>query len=461
MQPSTASQLSQPPPTAFVRRVSDLADPKLIGALRRAGGIGLAIGLVALFAVMSQKTHEVDRSRLAVAAQYGATQIEAILARAETGVLKHRAALDAALAPNATDVERLAARRAIVEAAADSPILGATILDASGSVELDVGAVDATGFGPVIAPFRFEDARRIDQRARLMPAPERNALLLAIPMDAPSPRTLVLALDASVFTDSLVLARNTAAKAPLAFLSDRDGRLILASGADVSRTRVVVPAMPAEHQSIEDMAVSELARESDESNSEMACAPLASGQLAVHVIGAKVDVWRLTQENWQVLVAAFAPMLLALILAVSFVQNEWRRRDRRANTSADAVARAEIAADLLDAGVLEWRISDSGLSSSEGWRTLFAEGAAVADEDISNWLSRIHPDDEAAARQGYQSLQDGERDTLSQMLRVRGSSGAYIKVQERARVRRGRDDKPVRIVMVHTLVHRDPLTVRE
>ena len=30
--------------------------------------------------------------------------------------------------------------------------------------------------------------------------------------------------------------------------------------------------------------------------------------------------------------------------------------------------------------------------------TLFAEGAAVADEDISNWLSRIHPDDEAAAR---------------------------------------------------------------
>jgi len=28
-------------------------------------------------------------------------------------------------------------------------------------------------------------------------------------------------------------------------------------------------------------------------------------------------------------------------------------------------------------------------------------------------------------------------------------------------VRRGRDDKPVRIVMVHTLVHRDPLTVRE
>ena len=131
MQPSTASQLSQPPPTAFVRRVSDLADPKLIGALRRAGGIGLAIGLVALFAVMSQKTHEVDRSRLAVAAQYGATQIEAILARAETGVLKHRAALDAALAPNATDVERLAARRAIVEAAADSPILGATILDAS------------------------------------------------------------------------------------------------------------------------------------------------------------------------------------------------------------------------------------------------------------------------------------------------------------------------------------------
>ena len=41
MQPSTASQLSQPPPTAFVRRVSDLADPKLIGALRRAGGIGL------------------------------------------------------------------------------------------------------------------------------------------------------------------------------------------------------------------------------------------------------------------------------------------------------------------------------------------------------------------------------------------------------------------------------------
>ena len=69
MQPSTASQLSQPPPTAFVRRVSDLADPKLIGALRRAGGIGLAIGLVALFAVMSQKTHEVDRSRFAVAAQ--------------------------------------------------------------------------------------------------------------------------------------------------------------------------------------------------------------------------------------------------------------------------------------------------------------------------------------------------------------------------------------------------------
>ena len=143
-------------------------------------------------------------------------------------------------------------------------------------------------------------------------------------------------------------------------------------------------------------------------------------------------------------------MLLALILAISIVQNEWRRHDRRANTSADAVARAEIAADLLDAGVLEWRVADSGLSSSEGWRALFAVGASTAGEDISNWLERLHPDDEARARAAYQGLLDGPGETLNQPLRVRDGSGVYVEVQERARVRRDADGVPVRVVMVHT-----------
>ena len=149
-------------------------------------------------------------------------------------------------------------------------------------------------------------------------------------------------------------------------------------------------------------------------------------------------------------IALFGVSMLALVLAISVIQNEWQRHDRHVRDADLVAARAEVTCDLLAAGVIDWSVSDGVVEYSEGWADLFAQGTEPTSEEIFDWIARIHPDDRAGARHAYQAMQDGRETELVHRIRIRMSSGLWVQVVERGRAIAGTDGRIKRIVLVQT-----------
>ena len=148
--------------------------------------------------------------------------------------------------------------------------------------------------------------------------------------------------------------------------------------------------------------------------------------------------------------ALFGVSMIAVLLAVSVIQNEWQRQDRQVRDADLATARAEITCDLLAAGVIDWSVSDGAVEYSEGWADMFGQGDEPVAEQIFDWIARIHQEDKLAAREAYQAMLEGRETELVHRIRIRMSSGLWVQVVERGRALVGTDGRTKRIVLVQT-----------
>ena len=140
---------------------------------------------------------------------------------------------------------------------------------------------------------------------------------------------------------------------------------------------------------------------------------------------------------------------MGLLLYV--IQTEWRKHDRRANLDEDIVARSEIAADIMGAGIIDWRVSDAVVSYSEGWHRLFSEGAPTEDEEIFDWIDKLHPQCRALARENYEALIEGRVFEIEHEIKVRRRDGEYTTIRERGRSRLNVYGAATRVVLVQRL----------
>jgi len=412
------------------RRSQWRSDPKLLRfviAISLAGLIGAA---VALSYLLLQDLKQADQLRAQVASQQAAVVTQ--------GLMEDTQALVQAVSPLLTiyvaDPHGMSAstrrehRREIFAAMDDSPVSGLVMINSLGDVLFEIGDPQTANVA-LWAKMPLESgAQLLDQQVEFM-RPERDQGLQVL-FSLPGGEH---ALSAIVDADSLAAALTPQfSDIKAVYLSDSTGRVLAAS---------IAAERP-------DRLNAELNQTAATANTQSASIALGTPGLQVMAVAAPITMARFLNRFGRVLGASLGLTFLTVGLLIYVIQNEWQKHDRRASLDEDVVARSEIAADIMGAGIIDWRVSDAVISYSEGWQHLFSVGEPTDDEEIYDWIDKLHPDSKDTARANYQALIDGRVFEIEHEIKIRRRDGDYVTVRERGRARMNASGRTSRIVLV-------------
>ncbi len=430
------------------RRRHDLSSPTLVGSLLVIAALGVIAGLVLFGKLMADDVASQDRARVVDAASISAARIDSLLLRAEMEITTVVREVDGAATPLPPATLR-SLRQDVAEMLSRGPLAGVSVLDENENVVLEVSQAAFAASAPSLAQPLESNANLLSSRLRMAASEDDSAPVLHFTSGEARNWRVVAQLDQGALLDALRPNDRAAGAISRSYLLDQEDRLLATDGDPAAFDRLVAPHAPYNAAPLEEASVTMVTDTSGDQR--LFATTLLSGRdLRVVHIGARQGGAAVFGRAGALTIALVGPCLLGLMLLISVIQNEWRKNDRRANSAADAVARAEVASDLLQAGIVDWSMSDSSVVYTRGWHDLFGYADGVSGEQIFDWIGRIHIEDRADARTQYQRLMDGEATAVDHTIRVLCADGTYTHVRERAAVRSDGADRVIRVILVQT-----------
>ncbi|WP_291200935.1 PAS domain-containing protein [Hyphomonas sp.] len=447
----------------LVRRL-ERSDPFLKRAVQAAALIGCILGMLiyAWQAVYGETA--ASRRALTEAAAAGQVAAEAEVARIQSAALSAAPLVAAANAPDITVAERVALNAALRRLLAHSPVTAIVVFSPEDKPAGVHGEMPSDAAGLIAPPSTSRRAGRELLALELTPVSnQRAAYYLQLPMPDGSALPAAMVLRTGAFQSALNIG---AAAGPgwRAALLNRDGQAVLTaatatapfSEADLQLAVTALGWRPLHAE--ESSAASRV--EGQHTGAFIETRAISGDMLQIAYIGAPRSVLSVLSARRYEFAALLGAALLAMILAISIVQNEWQRHDLQVRDADLVAARADVTCDLLAAGVIDWSVADGRVDYSEGWADMFAQGAEPTSEEIFDWIARIHPDDRLAARDTYQAMLEGRETELVHRMRIRMSSGLWVQVVERGRAILGPDGLTRHIVLVQTTEPADGSALR-
>lgn len=432
------------------RRVRDLSDPILVRALFGMTILGCISGLILFFRMFTADMAMEDRRFLTMEARSGALRADRVLLQAGTLISELAPDIATALSDDIDASQKRLLRRQLNEALAATPVLGLAVTNSNGATLMNLGRRPSKGYAHSIIRPLEKDARFLTQRLAVT-ADESGAVLLHRNLPMQTDLHIALQIDPDVLVAAIAPQGDTRQRINATYLTDDSGKIIAIASARGGAPRRITPPDGVWNMAPLDEAIAfPVAGSSGKTRSEAVFVSLDTAPLRLFHVAEPATFVRAIHESGRLILTMLGPGALCLILITSLIQNEWRKRDRRANTAADVVARAEIASDILDAGIVDWCVADASVVYSKGWRDLLGYDSGMTREEIYDWIERIHPDDRPRARNAYQSLLNAEVESLEHNLRICCGDGAYAPVRERAALRTNDAGRPARIILVQT-----------
>ncbi len=347
-----------------------------------------------------------------------------------------------------TAATRRQSRRDVFAALDDSPVTGLALVNSLGEVLLETGDAQRGNMTNWTKLPLEPSAELLNQQMAFL-APETGQGVQALFGLRDQNRAVVAMIDDRLLRDALA-PKSDAIRS--VYLSDEAGRILAAS-----RGSEAVASISSAAPSVRTLTETEHSVVSVKSGSktkhrgQAVTRPTSEPGLYVTAIPRTITITRFFGSVGHLMLGGVAFALLTIGLLLYVIQTEWRKHDRRANLDEDVVARSEIAADIMGAGIVDWRVSDAVVSYSEGWQRLFSEGAPTEDEEIFDWIDKLHPDCRGVARENYEALIAGRIFEVEHELKVRRRDGDYITVRERGRARMNARGSATRVVLVQRL----------
>ena len=154
-----------------------------------------------------------------------------------------------------------------------------------------------------------------------------------------------------------------------------------------------------------------------------------------------------------------APIDFAVALTRVRTHLKASRAERALRVSEERYALAALASND---GLFDWNLETDRVYYSERWATLLGVRPERLVPHFSEWISRVHPDEQARVSQELRAHLDGTVPTWESEHRMRHADGHYRWVLARGMTRRTQDGRPVRLAgslsdVTHAKVA-DPLT---
>lgn len=429
-------------------------DPVLVRALQAITLCGVILGLVLYAWIAVQSELEASQRRLANAAATGQVAADAELARIEAAISRISPLIAEAVAAQGSAAEARALQLRITDALSSAPVMAIAVLDRQGGVKSVFGQMPSDAAGHLAPLSSSKRAGRQLVDLDIVPvSPLRAAYHHDITLADGARVPVVFVLRRSAFNAALN-AGAAAGDGWRAALLNLDGKVVLSDAAqgraftysDVSLADSVLGWQPL----YSDQATAPGKLAGSINGIFLEARSVAGGKMHLVYLGDEPSALQIIASRKMEFLALFGVSLLALVLALSLIQNEWRRKDAEQEDTFLVLAQARASCDLLDAGAIDWSLKDGRIVYSQGWAEMFARGVKPESEEAHDWISRIHPQDQEAARELYQSLLDGTLSDIEHHIRIRLPSGLWVQVLERGRAVKGLDGKPARIVLVQT-----------
>lgn len=430
------------------RRVEDRSNPRIVGALLVVTALGIIAGLLLFGKLMADDLRDRDRARLLDASRIAASRIERLVQQAGIDLDQLVDGIDFTNeAPTADSLRET--RRQTVSVLDSGPLSGVIVLDERDEVLFEV-AVDERAARVLSTPQPLEaDTNLLSDRLWMVASGDARTPLLHLKLRTGIADRLVATFDEDALHTALSGGDHAADLVQHSYLLDQENRLLFSSDPETVTMHARIPEVPYNLTPLEEASVTSVL-DSAGTDRLLSIARLGEAKLRIVHVGGAQGGGAVFGRAGAMTAVLVGPALLGIILLISIIQNEWRKADRRSNNASNAVARAQVASDLLQAGIVDWSTTDSSVVYSRGWRDLFGYADGVTGEQVYDWIARLHPDDRAKARLRYQRLMDGDATTADHTLRVLCADGSFTQVRERAAVRKDETGAVLRVILVQT-----------
>lgn len=170
-----------------------------------------------------------------------------------------------------------------------------------------------------------------------------------------------------------------------------------------------------------------------------------SDWLALQLLGDPAAVTRAQSWKGELFVLFTAGLLFVLV----------RREERLAAATQQQLLaeqrRWRFAVDGSDLGLWDWDLTSGSVFFSPRWKTMLGYAEADIGHQLSEWESRIHPDDKARAMADVDRHLRGGADFYVSEHRVRCKDGSYKWILDRGQVvERNEQGQALRMIGTHT-----------
>lgn len=431
----------------MARRDRQKSDPRIQRFILGMGVVALAGAAIILSYLLLQDLKETDRLRAQAASLETSRAVEDVLTDAVDSLERAGPVLsDLTRDLNALNRNtQRAHRRTLSATLEDGPVSGLVVVDELGQTIFEIGDTQRVILKRLTPPPLESRAQLLEDRIGFL-APDNDLGVLAHFVLPDSSHSVIALIDKAALKHALTPHMESSGGV---YLYDREGRLIATSiGADT--TEGVTPnSQPQDPFNETQMSRAEITpANGSEPKREAVSRALKFSELSITAVALPLTIERFFINRGLLLVSGWGLAVLVIGLLIYVVQSEWSKHDRRTSVDEDTVARSEIAADILGAGIVDWRVADATVSYSEGWQRLFSDSAQTEDQEIFDWIDKLHPDIRTSARENYQALLDGVVFEVEHEIKVRRHDGNYITVHERGRARRNSSGQVTRVVLV-------------
>lgn len=139
------------------------------------------------------------------------------------------------------------------------------------------------------------------------------------------------------------------------------------------------------------------------------------------------------------------------IIGVIITAKNITERKKARQAIQDSEERLQFALEAAHQGVWDWNLETNEVIYSASYKKLYGFEDNELKNDVSEWITRIHPDDQKYMQDIVFDHLQSENPVYDSQYRIRGKDGSYRWVLAKGRLfYRSEDGKPLRMVGTHT-----------
>jgi len=161
-----------------------------------------------------------------------------------------------------------------------------------------------------------------------------------------------------------------------------------------------------------------------------------------------------TREAWLVLVSGILLSFAVFGAMLSLARTKEKAQklaDKMTKQLATSEERLRFALEGSGDGIWDWNISTDEVFFSKRWKEMLGFTEDEIKNSLSEWESRVHPDDISMVFENISKHLDGETQVYTSEHRVKCKDGSYVWILDRGTVvEKDKNGKPLRMVGSHT-----------